>query len=106
MSTPELRAMLSSFGAGTIAIDDLRRGLPDGVDIDDVDDVLFTQVALRAIGSVAEFDHGDFDESTLRARINELVKSTEQPPAVATTSSVTTSLASFAVGTRSSAATA
>lgn len=71
-----IRNSISSYLAGDIDATRLTSLLPDGWDLDEVDDVAATDLALFTIGYLAGYQSGDRDEADLRQRLRDLVATT------------------------------
>lgn len=70
MTETVIRDSISRYLAGIISAEQLEHGLPDGVDLDEADDLSLRDLTLRVMGLLAENAVGDIDEFTLRQRLN------------------------------------
>lgn len=71
-----IRNLISRYLAGAIDATRLNSLLPDGWDLDEVDDAPASDLALFAIGYLAGYQSGDRDEAELRARLSDLIATT------------------------------
>jgi hypothetical protein len=61
-----VRNLVALYLAESIPVDRLADDLPDGWELDEEQDATTSDLTLRVMGYLAEFQRGDLDESSLR----------------------------------------
>lgn len=64
-----VRNLVALYLAGSLSVEQLGDDLPDGWDLDEGQDAAATDLTLRVMGYLAEFQKGDLDEAELRTTL-------------------------------------
>lgn len=69
MSTGErpVRDLIALYVGGSVSMDELAAGLPDGWELDEADDSALARLVLRVVGMISEVQAGDRPEPLLKS---------------------------------------